>query len=74
MPVQGTHPTTGWLAGEVIVDRYEIRVKPDIPAGEHRIEIGMYDAVTGERLPVWMEGERVQGDRILLEKMKMERG
>lgn len=72
IPVQGTCPTTGWLAGEVIVDEYEMPVKSDAPTGEYRIEVGMYDFETMERLPVYNEdGERL-GDRILLEKVKVE--
>jgi hypothetical protein len=37
----------------VVVDQYEIPVRMDAPAGEYRIETGMYDATTGERLSVF---------------------
>lgn len=67
IPVGGTYPTTGWLPGEVTIDEYEISVKPNAPAGEYRIEVGMYDAVTGKRLPVFdEEGKRIPQDRVLL--------
>ncbi len=65
IPGNGTLPTTGWLAGEVIIDDYEINV----PAGEYDIEIGMYQASTGERLPVYQASGRAAEDRILLEKV-----
>lgn len=53
VPVNGTRPTTGWVAGEYIVDAYEIPLEADIAAGEYKIEIGMYDAATGQRLAVY---------------------
>jgi hypothetical protein len=49
-PVAGTYPTSLWLPGEVVVDRYEIPVRADTPAGVHRLEVGMYVAESGERL------------------------
>jgi len=70
IPVDGTRPTTGWLENEVIVDGYEIPVRGDAPPGEYLLEIGMYDPLTGERLPVLEEGV-VQGDRVLLERIKV---
>ena len=39
-----------WRSGEVIIDSYAISVHDAAPAGRYQIEIGMYDAVTGERL------------------------
>ena len=69
IPVGGTRPTTGWLEGEVIVDEYEIPVKPDAPSGEYVLEVGMYDALTGERLPVYINGQRLPEDRVLLEPL-----
>lgn len=51
-PVGGTYQTTLWLPGEVITDRYEIAVRPDAVPGEHRLEVGLYVADTGARLPV----------------------
>ncbi len=71
LPAEGARPTTGWLPGEVITDEYAIPVDPDAPPGEYVLEIGMYDALTGERLPVVMDGVRVPGDRILLAKVEV---
>ena len=70
VPGQGRYPTTGWLEGEVFVDEYEIAVQPDVPSGEYVLEIGMYDALTLQRLPAFdQKGERLPGDRILLENV-----
>lgn len=70
LPADGTRQTMGWLEGEIIVDEYEITARDDAPPGEYLLEIGMYDPLTGDRLPVLEEGV-VQGDRILLERIKV---
>lgn len=51
-PVGGTYPTSLWLPEEVVTDVYEIAVGADAVPGEHRLEVGMYVAETGTRLPV----------------------
>lgn len=66
LPGEGTLPTTGWIEGEVIVDEYDIVVDPEAPTGEYVLEIGMYEAATGERLPVVDERGGSLGDRIIL--------
>lgn len=67
-PLGGEAPTTTWLPGEVLVDRYVIPIAPDAPPGTYRVEIGMYNPATLERLPAFDEtGRRLQYDRILLE-------
>jgi len=66
VPKAGTYPTTLWVEREVVTDQYEIVVKPDAPLGQYVIEVGMYLAQSGQRLPVLDELGQVQGDRILL--------
>lgn len=69
-PVGGARPTTTWETGEVVADNYGVLIQPATPPGEHQLEIGLYDAQTGERLPVLEEGQ-VLGDRILLEPVQV---
>jgi hypothetical protein len=64
-------PTTSWVEGEVISDEYEIVVDPQAPAGEYLIEIGMYDPNTMVRLPVIDAQGQAQGDRVLLETVRV---
>ncbi|MGC8878558.1 MAG: ArnT family glycosyltransferase, partial [Anaerolineae bacterium] len=52
MPGDGEFPTTGWLPGEVITDRFVIPESLEQLASAHQIEIGTYDPETMERLPV----------------------
>ncbi|MFQ5885953.1 MAG: peptidoglycan DD-metalloendopeptidase family protein, partial [Anaerolineae bacterium] len=67
LPQGGARPTTSWIEGETIIDNYEVVVSEDMPPGEYRIEVGMYDAVDGKRLPAVGEGGESLGDRILLD-------
>ena len=64
-PVNSTYPTTLWVPGEVVVDPYAIPVSVDAPPGEHAIEVGLYVAETGQRLPLLDAAGQVTGDRIL---------
>jgi hypothetical protein len=66
VPGDWTLPTTSWIEGEYIKDEYEIPIKEDAPLGDYFIEIGMYDASTSVRLPIYeQEGNHI-GDRLLL--------
>jgi 4-amino-4-deoxy-L-arabinose transferase-like glycosyltransferase len=69
VPHEGQYPTDRWLPGETVVDRYVIQVPEDTPAGDYRLEIGMYDPAEGaQRLPVFdSDGLRQQDDRLLLD-------
>ncbi len=45
LPLQGTRPTTGWLPGEVLADRYDLAL-----GGAAALEVGLYDPATRQRL------------------------
>jgi hypothetical protein len=49
-PGGGARLTTLWEPGQVIVDNYGLPIHPATPPGEYRVEVGMYNAATGERL------------------------
>jgi len=73
VPMKGRHPTTQWKEGEVIVDEYDIAPKEELPEGEYRLGVGMYDAETSDRLPAFdKEGRRLPQDWVLLGKVKVE--
>ena len=58
-PVGGARPTTSWRAGETIADRHGLPVAVGTPPGRYRLEVGLYQAGTGARLPVVGGGDRV---------------
>ncbi|MEW6232782.1 MAG: hypothetical protein AB1566_10795, partial [Chloroflexota bacterium] len=57
VPGDGAWPTTGWVRGEVLLDDYQVAVKDQTPPGEYRLVVAMYDAASGQRLPVTVEEE-----------------
>jgi hypothetical protein len=67
IPGRGETPTTSWVRGEIITDEFEIAVDPKVPAGPCVIEIGMYDARSGQRLLAYDSQGEPQGDRIVLQ-------
>jgi 4-amino-4-deoxy-L-arabinose transferase-like glycosyltransferase len=66
LPGNGEFPTTSWIAGEYLTDRYVLPVHPETPAGTYRVEVGLYTPQDGVRLPVFDELGRRLGDRLLL--------
>lgn len=65
-PLRGGCPTSLWLPGRLLRDRYELALPADAPAGEYLLEVGMYRWDTGERLPVSGDGADSESRRILL--------
>jgi 4-amino-4-deoxy-L-arabinose transferase-like glycosyltransferase len=64
-PQEGEHPTSEWREGEVVADRYHLPLPNDLQVGQYRLEVGMYQWQTGERLSVF-QGEQGAGNRVLL--------
>jgi hypothetical protein len=64
VPGDGALPTTSWVQGEIVTDVYEIPIAPDTPSGSYTIIAGMYDAATGDRLPVSGADGSLLGDHL----------
>ncbi|MEW5989295.1 MAG: hypothetical protein AB1791_21930, partial [Chloroflexota bacterium] len=62
LPAAGGRPTTGWLAGEIIEDAYQLTVRADAPAGLYQLRVGLYDPGSGERLLATGGDGRALGD------------
>lgn len=70
IPLGGTLPTDRWYPGEYITDSYRLPLPPDLTPGDYRIEIGMYDPNTLERLSVFdQSGLELQDRRVLLDQV-----
>lgn len=61
-PLGGDYPTGAWDTGETIDDAYVLQIPAGLESGRHPIWIGLYDATTGERLPVTVNDERQPND------------
>jgi len=68
-PLGGGHPTSRWMAGQLVADRHELTIPKETPPGIFQIEVGLYDAHTGERLDVAESDE----NRILLDDIQVTR-
>lgn len=49
-PLDGWYPTSWWTAGEWVTDEHDFTLPSETRPGEYQIVVGLYDAVTGERL------------------------
>ncbi|MBI2845492.1 MAG: glycosyltransferase family 39 protein [Chloroflexi bacterium] len=56
-PVGGAMLTTTWMPEEPVIDNHGILIPVGTPPGEYRVEVGMYNLSTGERLVVTEGGE-----------------
>ena len=72
IPGDGTLPTTGWAPDEVISDRLAVPLGVDLAAGQYTPVVGIYDAFTGQRLPVSGDAGRPAGDYVALEAVTVE--
>ncbi|MBI1876782.1 MAG: glycosyltransferase family 39 protein [Chloroflexi bacterium] len=71
VPAEGRLPTTTWQVGEIIPDRHQIDY-PTAQKGEYRLIVGMYDPITGARLPVADSAGAPVGDFLWLYTFKIQ--
>ncbi len=62
LPADGARPTLTWVAGEIITDRYHV----PLDAAEYTVWVGLYNPLSGERLPVDGGGLPVSDSRLQL--------
>ncbi len=55
-PLQGFYPTDRWLAGAPVSDAYSLSLPPDLPAGQYQLLVGLYDPLSGTRVPLMRDG------------------
>ena len=67
-PGGGARLTDGWSPGEVIIDNYGLPIHPATPPGEYRVEVGMYDPETGQRLLAPGEQGQIWLDPLTVER------
>ncbi len=52
VPMEGRYPTSAWAVGESIVDSRSLALPSDLPIGEYRLILGLYNPADGNRLPL----------------------
>ncbi|MFQ6100607.1 MAG: glycosyltransferase family 39 protein [Anaerolineae bacterium] len=70
-PGDGLAPTTAWTPSQVLTDRYGLALPPDLSPGRYTLVVALYHIVSGERLPVVLNGESV-GDHLSLGNVEVE--
>jgi hypothetical protein len=51
VPAGWSRPTTGWVAGEYVRDEHRLPLPADLPAGSYTLWVGLYDPLSGSRVP-----------------------
>jgi len=70
-PLDNAYPTSFWSAGETLADTHRLKISPDAEPGKHRIVVGLYDPISGQRLPVLDDKGQVTGDGILVTQLEI---
>ena len=65
-PVQGTFPTSQWLPGEEVKDRYQVPLATELPPGPYRVQVGFYLLRSLRRLSVLDDTGTAVDDKLLL--------
>jgi hypothetical protein len=75
-PMGGAFPThlwiPKWIAGQSVIDPYQITVPDDLPPGEYFIETGMYGMTSQRRVPIIGRDGSLAGDRAILFKVQVQ--
>ncbi|RMF53009.1 MAG: hypothetical protein D6749_03445, partial [Chloroflexota bacterium] len=64
------YPTRLWQAGEIIKDEWRVPVPEGVPSGEYELRVGMFDPISGARLPISRDGQ-VLGDFLSLNRLRI---
>ena len=65
-PLQEFYPTSAWASGEILNDTHTVALPDDIAPGQYRLFVGLYDPVSGYRLPVLDEAGNMQDNQVFV--------
>ena len=71
IPGGGYAPSTGWTPGKPVADRRGLALPDDLAPGNYTLIAGLYDAATGQRLPVTGPDGTAAGDFVRLGTIKV---
>ncbi len=70
-PSNGMRPMSTWLPGEHVKDDHRIGLGGQVPPGTYRLEVGLYDPASGERLPLFVNQVQQPDSRIILTTLRV---
>ncbi len=65
-PADGEHPTTSWVAGETVADLHAFPFPNTQNPGPFGLSVGLYDPITGRRVPFVDGSGNIIADHIVL--------
>ncbi|HLZ09248.1 MAG TPA: hypothetical protein VKT80_11705, partial [Chloroflexota bacterium] len=71
VPRNWSYPMTAWLPGEYVLDTYKLPISPRVPLGNLRLEVGLYDAVSGQRVSVVSPASAASADHLVLGEIRI---
>jgi len=67
-PLAGAAPTSSWQGNQIVADNYYLEINPNAPAAIAHLAVGMYDWLSGERVPFFDGGgSRLASDQLILD-------
>jgi len=70
-PVSGFRPTSSWRPGEVFTDSHMLALPEELSGGPYSLWIGLYDPISGVRLPIMLDGAPQADGRLLLRELDL---
>ncbi|NLV73514.1 MAG: DUF2142 domain-containing protein [Chloroflexi bacterium] len=68
-PLSGAYPTSFWAPGDWLRDPHTCQIEAEAAPGEYWLVVGLYNAITGERLSVVNQAGERKGDSIRLARI-----
>jgi hypothetical protein len=67
-------PAWGWQAGDLILQIHPVFIPPETAAGRYETIVGIYDRLSGDRLPVHDDQGQIAGDRVFVVPLVVNEG
>ena len=58
-PVHGDFPTSWWRDGDVVDDRHFVELPAELPPGNYRLAVGLYEPESGQRVQLREGGDSI---------------
>ena len=70
-PLRGIQPMTHWVQDEILPDRRVLDLPATLSPGRYRLEVGLYEPGSGERLPAVDGAGQLRGDALTLDYVRV---